>query len=213
LQRIRSDALRFVDRALGISDKGAPVTEIEDGRLIQQLDVSGLIRRGRSLAGSTGIFNGLMSNTHAVADTQQSIISPYNVTTGAIAPYPVPVPDDFDIWLLEASCEQESGTGTFAGGLFVDYAGGQQGWGIDQAGAAVVRQASIALARWDAVVTISTVMGITEEGNPRVQFGLRLARSANTRLLWRTVSSAAAVFNVQILLGLFPIGLGQDALV
>ncbi len=216
MKTVDSQALGIVTRALGMTGAGAPLTEFLDGELLQTLDVGQLVRRGRTLAGSSGIFMGAMRNNHAGADSQSSVISPYNVPTGAIAPYPAVMPRGFDIWLLAAQAEQISGTGTFSGALFVTMRG-QQGFGIDQAGAAVVRDSVMLLAFWDSVVTEAREFGLLGGQFPFQAINLRLPRSTaaapGTELTWATTSSAAAVFDVQLVLGVFPISLGQDATV
>lgn len=214
MKTVDSQALGLVNRALGLTGSGAPLTEFLDGQLDQTLNVTPIVRRGRTLAGSSGIFMGVLRNNHAGADSQTSVISPYNVPTGAIAPYPEVMGRGFDIWLLKAQAEQIAGAGTFSGALFVTLRG-QQGFGIDEAGAAVVRDSVMLLAFWDTVVTEAREFGLLGGQFPLQHVGIRLPRSTaaapGTELTWATTSSAAAVFDVQLWLGVFPIALGQDA--
>jgi len=215
LKTVDSQALGIVNRALGLTGVGAPLTEFLDGQLDQVLDVGSLVRRGRTLAGSGGMFFGLLRNIHAAANSQVSEIQPYFPNGAEIDPYPNRVPLGFDVWVLAATVEQLSGTGTFTGALFMDPAANSQGWGIDQAGAAVTGDRPMPLAFWDSVVAQDRTIALQEDGSPWVRIGMRLMRNAqsNTGLRFSSTSSALATFDCYILLGFFPIGLGQDGLI
>lgn len=213
MKTVDSDALAIVTRALGLTGVGAPLTEFLDASLDQVLDVVPLVRRGRTHAGTGGVFVGNMQNTHAAGDTQVSSFQPYTAATGAIAPYPTPMPAGFDVWILGASVRRVSGTGTIGAHLNVGPPDVMQGWGIDQAGAAVVGLQPIYLAHWDAVViTGAHAFLVTPDGNPWVPIGHRLMRSpaGDTALEFVTTASAVSVYACMILLGVFPISLGQD---
>lgn len=215
MKTVSSQALGLVNRALGLTGAGAALTEFLDGQLDQTLDVAPIVRRGRTQAGTGGLYYGVFENNHAVADTQVSSIAPYRTPVGAIPPYPSPIPPDFDLWLIGAAMVRASGSGTFTGALFLGLGDVPQGWGIDEAGAAVVASTSFPLAFWDSVVGQTVTFGLTEQGEPYVPIGLRMLRppdQANT-LDFSSTSSAAAVFRLFVLLGLFPASLGQDAAV
>jgi len=208
VQRVDSDALGIITRALGITGRGSAITEFLDGQLEQVFDVAPAIRRGRTLAGSEGIFTGLLQNVHTGATSLISQMRPFNATVGAIAPYPVPVPLQFDIWLLGAGLRLISGSGTLSAILDLEYE--LQGWGIDDSGVAVVATRAIVLANWDTVVTEGIAFGLQVNGGPYMNIGLRLPRSSDTRFTFRTTSSATSTWECQVILGLFPTSLGQD---
>jgi len=209
LKTVDSQALGILNKQLGITGRGAQVTELLDGTLEQTFDTGPAVRRGRTLAATTGLVTGTLSNVHTVAETLTSSIEPYAVAVGAIAPYPTPVPDTLDVWLLAATARQFSGTGTFTGSLFLDYPNATQGWGINDSGAAVVRQDEHAIIVWDSILAVGPQFALMENGQPWQRLGLRLPRGG-TILRWRSISSAAATFDCQLLMGLFPVALGQD---
>jgi len=211
MKSVDSQALGIVNRALGLTGAGAPLTEFLDGTVDQTLDIGQLVRRGRTQVGSDGIYFGLLTNVHSGAGTLSSFTNPYDVPTGAIAPYPVPMPPGFDIWLLSANVRQESGTGTLTAALSYDFPILAQGWGVDDSGVAVARADPFVLAFWDSVITETDEFGITEQGNPWVPIGLRLRR--NSSLLFSSTASALATFDCQMIIGVFPVSLGQDILV
>lgn len=212
MKSVDSQALGLVNRALGLTGAGAPLTEFLDGTVEQTLDIAALVRRGRTQAGTTGIYYGTLLNNHAAANTQISGLSPYLTPVGALPPYPSPMPAGFDIWILAAAVQQISGSGTFTGALSINTSDAVQGWGIDEAGAAVTGLGRFPLVFWDSVVTQTTEFGLTEAGQPLGWIGLRLLRTPanDSSINFSSTSSAAAVFRCQILLGVFPIGLGQD---
>jgi len=212
MKQVDSDALGFVNKALGITGPGASATEFADGILDQVFDVTPAIRRGRTLAAGQGIFYGVLQNVHAIAESLETSVAPFNIQVGAIAPYPGDMSDLFDLWLLGASVRQISGTGTFTGSLMITYDPAVQGFGVDDSGVAVVLTRQLPLAFWDSVVSEgTTTFAIDEQGNPYAKIGIRLHRATDTLVTFRSTSSALATFACFLSLGLFPAGLGQDA--
>lgn len=214
MREVRSDALDAIGRALGLSGPVRGTVQFTDGILEQVIDVAPLIRRGRTQAATDGIYTAVLQNVHAAANTQTSTVSPYDVAAAdAIAPYPAPMPAGFDIWLISAYLEQDSGSGTLSAALIVNFRDQQQGWGRNQAGAAVVATGTQLLAFWDALATQTREFGILNELGIWKKIGLRLPADSATDLVFSSTSSAAATFSLHLLLGVFPIGLGQDVLV
>ena len=186
------------------------MTELEDDRVHQALDVVPIVRRGRTFASTQGIFTGLIRHVHTVADDMETAVTPYGAIVGVISPYPDPVPDKFDIWLINAVLRRTSGAGTLSALLTVQFF--TQGWGVNDSGAAVASQMDQPLAFWDAIATEDISFGLLAGGQgPIAHIGVRLPRDANTTIRFRSTSSEAATFAVQLVLGLFPVSLGQDA--
>jgi len=216
VKTVDSQALGLVNRALGLTGAGAPLTEFLDGQVDQTLDIAALVRRGRTQAGTGGIYIGVMENVHGAADSQQSQIVPYNVAVGAVAPYPSPMPPGFDVWILAATIDQVSGAGTLAAALSLEpLTDNLLGWGIDESGVAATGISTLPLAYWDSVVTVGREFGLLGGvGQPWAHIGLRLPRPplSDVALDFDTTSSAIATFRCYILTGVFPIGLGQDVI-
>jgi len=211
MKKITSDALGLVSKVLGVAGAGAQETELTDGTLGQNLDVTPIIRRGRTHGQSEGIYTAVLRNIHGSAETLVTTVDPFDVTTGRIAPYPGPMPDAFDIWLLAATIRQQTGTGTMVATLSIAVSGDppSQGWGINDSGVAVVATPSMQIGFWDSVVTVGgPEFGITEQGAPMVKVGLRLRRGWS--VVFESVSSAVATFQMSLILGVFPAALGQD---
>lgn len=216
MKKIDSDALGDITRALGLSGRGAPITELTDGIVDQSLNVNELVRRGRTIAGTQGIFTAVMRNVHGAGNTLATTVSPYETPAGnTIAPWPSPMPKQFDIWLLSATVRQASGTGTLAAALYIDYAGTQQGWGETDSGGGIVSAERIPLAFWDALATVSNEFAVLNQLGTFARIGMRIPRPmvlGDTNLVFISVSSAIATFDCQLVLGVFPIGFGQDGL-
>lgn len=213
MKRVQSDALEVVNKSLGLTGAGAPVTELLDGVLHQHLEVSPLVRRGRTQAATSGIYDAVMRAIAGSATTIDVTVDPYNVGTGVISPYPDPVPPQFDVWLLAATLRIRSGGGSIISELFIDPPATAQGFGIDNTGTAVVVSDPKPVAAWDAVVGggSNNDFGTFNGDNVWQRIGMRLAR--NTNLYFIITTGAAATYDCQMLMGIFPIALGQDVLI
>ncbi len=211
MKRIDSGALEPAVRALGLTGAGAAITELEDGRVEQSLEMGQIARRGGTFASTGGIFQGRLQNDHQGADTLFTSVAPYAIAAGVVAPYPSPMPPGFDIWLLDAAVRQTGGAGTIAAVLLVQEL--VQGFSIDNLGAGAGGILSSPVAFWDTIVSVTTTFATQVNGGPLAMPGIRLARSAQTLLTFRSTSSAAAAFDCVVRLGVFPAPLGQDGIV
>ena len=212
---IDSDALGILTKSMGLEGRGAQETELNDGVVDQMLNVVPIVRRGRTQAGKEGIYSATMRTNHTGAVTVTNTVEPYAVGTVAVVPpYPNPVGPQFDIWLLEASVRQVSGTGGVDATLSVRYPG-QQGWGINETGLTQILVAQAhRLAHWNAVVTVGTNFAVLAGSlQPTAKIGLRLARGGATELIFIVLSTATSAWDCQLTLGVFPVALGQDAIV
>lgn len=212
MKRIDSDALGIVTAALGLSGAGAQITELTDAIVDQALDVIPLIRRGRTLGGSQGIFQGALRNIHAGVGDLLTTVAPYEAGADAIDLYPTSVSKLFDIWLLGAFVSQDSGTGTFTGALTVVYPAAYRGFGRDSAGNPVTdANVENVLIYWDSLATEgNATFAITEGGQPTLPIAIRLPRHPSTFVRFRSTASALATFTCKLVLGMFPVALGQD---
>lgn len=210
MKKIDSQALDSLVRALGLSGPGSPITELTDGIVDQVIDVKDIIRRSRTQAQTAGIYTGMLRNAHTGATSLTATLAPFNATTTARAPYPAPMPADFDVWLLTAAVTQLSGGGTLSGALRVNCTA--RIMGLTTTGAAVASVQNVAF--WNTVVVEATTFG-TKSGTttPLQNIGMRLPRDPLTQIVFGSTSSATATFDCFITLGVFPVGLGQDVIV
>jgi len=213
VQRINSQALSLINRSLGITGTGSQQTEFEDGNLQQTIDVADLIRRGNTQGGTGGIYIGALTNIHGASGVLHSAFQLYSSAAGVIAPYPNPMPIGFDVWILGASVRRVSGTGTVEALLNVNTAAAVQGWGVDDSGSATTTIDPIFLAHWDTIVTIGVFdVVMNEGGQPYQPINWRIVRppASDTAVQFSTDASALATYRCMVLVGVFPIGLGQD---
>lgn len=211
MKSIESDALSVVNLSLRLSGPDALTTEFEDGRLIQTLDINKQARRGGTQAATSGFYTGVFRNIHSGAGDLSSSIAPYVTPVGARAPYPSPMGKEFEVWLIGAVVRQQAGTGTLAAVLSVAFGAAAQGWGIDDSGVAVATTMRHPIAFWDALTTVVIEFGLLNGARgPYSKIGLRLPRHDDTLIHFDTTASAAATFECQMILGVFPISLGQD---
>ena len=216
VKKIDSDALTELTRALGLTGAGSPVTELADGVVDQTLDVVPIVRRSRTQHGTTGLYTAIMRNVHTDAQQLTTSVNPYLVgATAQIEPYPSPMPAQFDVWLLSATARRVSGSGTITAVLHYQYASDSQGWGIDDSGVAIVASPPVALVHWDTVVALNTAFLIQEGGFPYKHFGIRIPRGStanNGQFEFTSSSSLTSTYEALLVLGVFPITLGQDGL-
>ncbi len=209
MKRITSDALGQVNQSLGITGPGADPTELHDGEVFQILDVSASARRGRTMQGTGGIFTGMLRNVHTDAESLSTTIDPYAVGgVAGIAPFPEAVNATFDLWLLSAILRRNSGAGTLTAVLGLNYP--FQGFGIDDSGVAVGGALLYPLCRWDTLIAEDALaIGLlTGSGVPEAKFGIRLPRGVDISFF--STSSLTVTFTCQMVMGMFPVTLGQD---
>jgi len=212
---IDSQALGILNSSLGLTGAGSGETELLDGTVDQSLDVNEIVRRGRTPAGSEGIFRVALKNIHGSGNVVSTAWSPYDVqTVGVIAPFPNPIPPSLDMWLLKASIQRTGGSGGLnIAALFVAQI--QQGIGRDSVAAAFVSTAVLTVALWEGVATASTTFGVDADGNnPLVNIGMRIPRKGaiiSPVVTFTSSSGAAADYECVLIVGLFPVALGQDA--
>lgn len=217
-REIDSGALRLINRILGIKGVGSAQTELIDGDVSQVIDIVPVVRRSKTLAGSTGWFYACMRNAHgAGASDLETRVNPYTTVAGRIPPWPPrPFPVGLDIWILGACLEGIAGTvGNMTDAiLLINPGGGAQAWGEDDGGTNIIDgDILIPLARWDDLASVGgTDVGITEDGRVFAYIGQRL-RPFDSVLSFRSTASNAVTVQCNLLLGLFPVGLGQDVTV
>ncbi len=205
---VDSDALGIVTRSLGLTGRGAQVTEFLDGQVQQVLDVAPLVRRGRTQTDTGGIYTGTMQTVHTDAETITFTVNPFDVTTGRVSPYPGPITNRFDLWVISVSVRRVSGGGTLTAQANLAYSAAQIGWGIDDSGVAVTSNAGGSVAFWDSIAVQSNAFGLQNGSNPTQFIGQRLF--PGTVLQVSATSSLTSTYNFIWLLGVFPIALGQD---
>lgn len=215
---INSQALEPANKALGIAGSGDSETELLDGDVNQTLDIIPIARRGGTLAGTDGIFRVALRTIHTDSEVLSVSWQPYlSAAAGVVAPFPSPVPDTFDVWLLGAALERVSAGGTITQAV-LRMTQIQQGFGIDDTGAAVASTSVFALAFWDLMETaISPGFGNVNNNNYVWQrLAMRIPRKgaiASPFISFTCLSATTITVDCVMMVGLFPVALGQDVLV
>jgi len=211
MKKVDSDALGILNQALGLTGAGSPITELADGVVDQTLDVVPIARRGRTQAATDGLYTAVFRNSHPGSGGLSSEIQPYDVTPGIeFPPYPTPTPRQFDIWLLSATMRRASGSGTIQAALYIRYAQTQQGWGIDDSNNAVSLLSIVPVMFWNTVLGTGFTSVVASSGEVVSRAAMRLPRDRNLSLVFETSASALSVYVCDMVLGVFPISLGQD---
>lgn len=216
MKKIESDALVLVNRILGLGGgSGQPDSSLDESTVSMVLNINDALRRGRAGGVDGGLFYSVFLNDHSAAGAETSTADPYDPSglVPTIGAYPTPVPRGFDVWYIGGSLDRSAGVGTLGGGVvFLSPTAQQQGFGVDEAGAAVVVNPGISLIRWtglDASIT-GVSRGIVDgAGGFFARPILRLARGVTISFKTEAVT-AAAIFRHTAFFGVFPEGLGQD---
>lgn len=214
-QEIKGDALSSVKTALGLGAGGEQSTELQDGVVDQVIDLIPMVRRGRTQAATDGLYTAQMVNVHGAADSKVASQIPYELIAGGIEPYPSIMPPQFDVWLMGAMVTRISGTGTVEAILAMRFGTNKMGWAINQDGDAVTpTNPEFVLGLWDALINEGTTFALLAGTNGTyLKIGQRLPRGAGSDLKFRTTASAIATYNCNLILGVFPMSLGQDGIV
>lgn len=209
-KRIDSDVLALTNRMLRLAGTDHGETELDTDQVIQVLDVAPVIRRSLALPGWDGVIWCYLMNQHTDVETLDTSIDPYNVTTGAIAPYPVPVPPDLEFYILTAAVRRSAGAGVLtSGGLFLGPAATQQAWGLRDDGSALVSNNVACVARFTSIVDVGgRGCGATTDGDTEVAIGRRIPRGSDVR--FTSTSASTADFQLIMMCALLPLGFGQD---
>jgi len=210
---INSTALEPINKALGIAGSGDSQTELMDGTVDQVLDVGPMARRGGTLAGTEGIFRVVLQNVHLGAGDLGVSWQPYSsAAAGVIAPFPAVVPDTLEVWILGASVEF-NGVGNFEFATLA-LTNVQQGFGIDDMGVAYASTDVFTLAYWQTSVRVlAPFFAAAVSANPFQRINLRIPRKgaiASPFIVFNSQADGVADVNLLMLVGVFPIGLGQD---
>lgn len=218
MKELDSVALQLVNKALGLAGGGAQTTELEDGLVQQVLEVSHLIGRGRAPI-TDAIKWCVLETVHGAADDQVAAVDPYftNSTPGSSPNWPVPVPAGFDVWFFGATGRALSGNlddGYL--GMVGDMSGekGDMGFSQNQAGGAATNAAiRYPLQAWNNTTGLAGITFLRVLADSSATAGayrpVRIPRGSTIEL--RLLSQGAAVLQAYILMGIFPVGLGQDA--
>jgi len=208
---VDSDVLSGVIPNLGLTG-GAQETQFDDENLSQFYDVGRDVRRKRAPAPAW--WYGILQNTHSAADAEMSTINPYSVgTTLAGHAEWTEISNLFDVWLISLQAIRLSGAGlptaVFAA---INPIRTHLAWGKDDGGSVVTTHHPYVIARWDSVDAGITGLTndplLTEQGGTTVVINQRFPRGA--ALEFSSEADAACVLQLIAVLGLFPVGLGQD---
>lgn len=213
-----SGALQTLNRVLGATG-GSQHTRIDSDVLQTVMDMVPIVRRGRTFAGSEGLFMFGIENTHtAIDETITSSVDPYNLGTLAGAGLPRAIEPGWDVWLLYALIRRTGANVNLDSAIldisypaaltgFVSPAGSQFG-GLN---------VKYLISETENVLgggTLGTYLTELGSGEAGQTLAMRIPRGATIRLRTRT-GNAAGVFPVYFasgLIGVFPAGLGQDAI-
>ena len=213
MRDLDSDALTLIQRQLGYSGVGDPRTTFLDSELAQIFDVGSGVRRARADIATGGWWFGILENVHLGADDMVSNINPYSGLQGFSAnTFPPSVdPQKFDIWIHGAVLKRTAGVGFLTATLTYLTLERAMAFGKDDGGTVVAPQAvAIPMAFFDDVInTGANIYGINAVSG-QVYQRVNVRMPSQGFLQFESVSTNASTWQMSIILGLFPVGMGSD---
>lgn len=226
---MNSQALVLLDRILGLSGSasGEQYTTLDDGNVQQVIEISDIARRSLTPAATTGLFTARIKNTHeASTNLNTNPVDPYDLADTVTLSYrtntwPTPVPRGFDVWLIAASVITE-GTASRLDWAELDLhtPSTSQAFGVQRADLGTQVQlgndvAHLGIARWDTVLPDTIITGVTVQRwattNDEINVSINRRIRRGTEINFKTKVNALYIdVTVDLTLGLFPEGLGQD---
>jgi len=213
VSQITGNQLALIQKVFEIAGSQiSAVTELDDANISQVVTINELVRRATIEQVPCGWWQGVLENVHSGADTESSSIDPYAPGADSFAPFPLSVPESFDIWLCGVSGSRSSGAGGLTSGVAsINPADSTQAWGRDDAGAPITATGPrMVVAIFDNIVATSLSQDPmeTQQGETFVKVGIRMPRG--TAISFHSTSAAAAEFQMHFLLAVHPAGMGQD---
>ena len=213
MREFDSPGLRDLHRVIEVSTGPPQIVDLQDEIIQQVIEVSPFIRRRLTPADSVGLFTARVLNSNTGSDTITNDLNPYTTVPASFVGggYPALV-ENLDVWLLQATMENRSGPTDFGGG-FLGIITDATGMGLSNTGAAI---AAINILRYldsEVVFGNRTALADSSSGLSSWTGAIRISRRADTRIRFETVKTGVGVatYNLDLLFGLFPAGLGQDA--
>ena len=194
--------------------------EFDDANLQQVLDVGGLVSRARAPYPSSGIFAASIYHEHVSGDALLTTVNPYAVsaTTGfqTQSPWPDPVPEDLDVWLLGCSafCEQDNLT---VASVQIICPKASVAWTNEgppffgESPMYCLWQESITKGGGERPMIANNSSASRSVGDVYLNRPMRLRRDSSIRFRTDANSSIDGYMVLAMRLGLFPAGFGQDA--
>jgi len=210
MMKFDGPALEGIRESCGLTGVGAQITELPDGVADQVLEVGQFIRRGRTVANSEGIFTGQLINTHVAGASEFATVDPYNATSPAGAGYLNPVPRGYDVWVLGTWAYRLSGAALVDAMIGLSYPATRYAFAGNAASMFAPLRSYLTTALGEATVAGTPYFRSFGDGLIQRYQAVRVPRGAS--IFWSTTNAAAAaVYHAEMLIGLFPAALGQDA--
>lgn len=217
---VKEDQFKVMQKVLGIPGSqlsGATEVDLDSAQQTLPL-IPNIVRRGVQLGPTEGWFQGVLENVHSAADGENSAIDPYKPGASAQNAFPAIVPEGWDVWLHGACVVRISGAGdldaTGEGALLALNSGiDKLAWGEDDAGDPVTTHPLWYLKRWTKIV--EGISATASEDPARDDFGVmyhtvNMRMPRGIKITFKTESDAAATFQLNMILGVFPTAMGQD---
>jgi len=216
-QRVSGSALLGLSAAYGLQGEApGQITELDDEHVSQVLDVGVIARRSR-VPFRGGIFWARLANTHAVAGELQSILNPYEPDP-AQSGFPFEVVDStqWDIWYIGTTSFASAGDGALVtwGMLTLDAPAAMQAMSQTATGGTITpADVEVGLVGWRNYDTFDLTPGDypSTVNAPYRNADHPWRMDPLEQLSFRSQVTAACTVQAAIRFAIFPISLGQDA--
>jgi len=212
---IKGSQLSFVSKLFDLAgEQVRGATDLDVENVSQVLNINEIVRRSNSGGAlATGLFVGVMENANGAGATNvESTIDPYAVGINAGPGFPTPIGDDFDIWLLEITGRRSAGTGSnFTEALFsLDDPNTHLAFGVSDAPLPISPLPIRSLVRFTDLQELTATNNVLVDQVGQCRFNVQQRIRRGTTFSWGSIATNAVTVRVQLLMGLFPAGLGQD---
>ena len=189
-------------------------TDLDVDNVTQVLSINEIVRRSEAGgAVATGLFIGVLECDNGAGATNiEATIDPYNPGAAAGPGYPVSIDERFDVWILEVTGRRSAGTpANFTESLFgIDDPATHLAFGIDDAGSVITPLPVRSLVRFTDIEELTNTNNVLVDEVGQCRFNVTQRIRRGSILSYGCIASNAVTTRVQILMGLFPAGLGQD---
>lgn len=192
--------------------------DLDDAVVQQTLDMVPFVRRGGAIQAFDGIFTGTIENDHVGpgATSVTTDIDPYNAGGSAFAPFPAEVSREFDVWILGGSAVVSAGAQSITDGfmaLISPVAANGFATGGSQISFLQLLQTFdnvFVFGTGQAFLAKAASLEPSDSGTILATSipALRVPRGYQIR--FSTTAPGVSTYIAQMLIGLFPVGLGQD---
>jgi hypothetical protein len=208
VHELDSGALQDLNSILGATG-GDAATVIDSGLLQLALNANAIVRRGRTPSGSAGIFTARLANAHSGAGSLTNDTNPYSPTAPGAGFPATDVAKRYDVWILASRLSRTAGASALVSAtLQIRYPATRVAFGSSSATLIDIRHWLVSAYPMVTLSGDDLFRSLEGAGAIALHHPIRIGEGGLIRYI--SDAAGAATFSLDLLLGVFPKGLGQD---